>query len=220
MATPSRSGRRSSVARKTRKRRKLLDRKDRKARTLARLVDVFAERGFAGTTTAALAKASGVSEALLYKLFPNKRAMYREMIRATLAQVGGDLREVEPPAPKDDVGYFTGLARMLLTQTKENTSFVRLLYYSQLQDDAFAAEFRQAHGQGALPQIEAYIRKRIDDGDFRAVHPALAAWAFMSMVWQYALDAFVFQPRYSPRVDDELTIATFVDIFLSGLRTT
>jgi AcrR family transcriptional regulator len=37
---------------------------------------VFAERGFHGTTTRQLAEAAGVSEALLYKHFPTKEALY------------------------------------------------------------------------------------------------------------------------------------------------
>jgi AcrR family transcriptional regulator len=40
---------------------------------------VFAERGFDGTTTRALAEAAGVSEALLFKHFPTKEALFEAM---------------------------------------------------------------------------------------------------------------------------------------------
>ena len=40
---------------------------------------VFAEKGFDGTTTRELAKAAGVSEALLYKHFPSKESLYAAM---------------------------------------------------------------------------------------------------------------------------------------------
>jgi len=42
--------------------------------------DVFAEKGFEGTTTRELAKAAGVSEALLYKHFPSKQLLYAAML--------------------------------------------------------------------------------------------------------------------------------------------
>ena len=42
--------------------------------------DVFAEKGFEGTTTRDLAKAAGVSEALLYKHFPSKESLYAAML--------------------------------------------------------------------------------------------------------------------------------------------
>ncbi len=40
---------------------------------------VFADKGFHGTTTRDLANAAGVSEALLYKHFPNKEALFETM---------------------------------------------------------------------------------------------------------------------------------------------
>jgi AcrR family transcriptional regulator len=42
--------------------------------------DVFAQKGFDGTTTRDLAKAAGVSEALLYKHFPSKESLYAAML--------------------------------------------------------------------------------------------------------------------------------------------
>jgi AcrR family transcriptional regulator len=41
---------------------------------------VFAENGFHGTTTRELAKAAGVSEALLYKHFPSKESLFSAML--------------------------------------------------------------------------------------------------------------------------------------------
>ena len=39
--------------------------------------DVFADKGFDGTTTRDLAKSAGVSEALLYRYFPSERIPLR-----------------------------------------------------------------------------------------------------------------------------------------------
>lgn len=44
--------------------------------------DVFAKKGFAATTTRDLAKAAGVSEALLYKHFPSKESLFAAMLDA------------------------------------------------------------------------------------------------------------------------------------------
>jgi len=44
--------------------------------------EVFAEKGFDGTTTRDLAAAAGVSEALLYKHFPSKQSLYDAMLEA------------------------------------------------------------------------------------------------------------------------------------------
>src|SRR5262249_38641998 len=44
--------------------------------------DVFADKGFDGTTTRELAKAAGISEALLYKHFPSKESLYAAILDA------------------------------------------------------------------------------------------------------------------------------------------
>src|SRR5580704_15615308 len=55
---------------------------DRRAAIIRAVRRVFAEKGFHGTTTRALADAAGVSEALLFKHFPNKEALYSAMQQA------------------------------------------------------------------------------------------------------------------------------------------
>jgi len=54
----------------------------RKEAIVEAVQDVFAEKGFDGTTTRELAKAAGVSEALLYKHFPSKESLYAAMLDA------------------------------------------------------------------------------------------------------------------------------------------
>src|ERR1700676_5183059 len=56
-----------------------LSSEERRAAILKAVGRVFAERGFDGTTTRALADAAGVSEALLFKHFPNKEALFSAM---------------------------------------------------------------------------------------------------------------------------------------------
>src|SRR6058998_3602487 len=52
---------------------------ERRAAIVKAVRRVFAEQGFHGTTTRELADAAGVSEALLFKHFPNKEALYTAM---------------------------------------------------------------------------------------------------------------------------------------------
>ncbi len=56
-----------------------LSSEDRRAAIIRAVRRVFSERGFHGTTTRALAEAAGVSEALLFKHFPNKEALFSAM---------------------------------------------------------------------------------------------------------------------------------------------
>ena len=55
---------------------------ERKQAIVDAVRNVFAEKGFDGTTTRELARAAGVSEALLYKHFPSKESLYTAMLDA------------------------------------------------------------------------------------------------------------------------------------------
>src|SRR5665213_2764314 len=57
-----------------------LDSDDRRRAIVTAAVPLFARKGFAGTTTRELAAAAGVSEALLFRHFPSKQVLYREIL--------------------------------------------------------------------------------------------------------------------------------------------
>src|SRR3954464_6334871 len=52
---------------------------ERRAAIIKAVRRLFAEKGFHGTTTRELAEAAEVSEALLFKHFPNKEALFAAM---------------------------------------------------------------------------------------------------------------------------------------------
>jgi AcrR family transcriptional regulator len=56
-----------------------LSAEERRAAIIQAVRRVFADKGFHGTTTRELADAAGVSEALLFKHFPNKEALFSAM---------------------------------------------------------------------------------------------------------------------------------------------
>src|SRR5262247_625825 len=59
-----------------------LSSEERRAAIIQAVRRVFAEKGFHGTTTRELAEAAGVSEALLFKHFPNKETLFSAMLFA------------------------------------------------------------------------------------------------------------------------------------------
>src|SRR5438094_9900899 len=57
-----------------------LDSDERRQAIVDAAVPLFARKGFAGTTTRELAEAAGISEALLFRHFPSKQLLYREIL--------------------------------------------------------------------------------------------------------------------------------------------
>ena len=80
---------------------------ERQAGLISAAASLFAANGFKGTTTKEIAKSAGVSEALLFKYFPTKRALYAAIL-AEKARYS-ELREAAEEAAKkrDDTRLFT-----------------------------------------------------------------------------------------------------------------
>ena len=72
---------------------------ERRTAILRAVRRVFAEKGFDGTTTRELADAAGVSEALLFKHFPNKEALFSAMKLSLNEQDLGRLERIKELEP-------------------------------------------------------------------------------------------------------------------------
>src|SRR5437660_10098839 len=84
--------------------------RERKAGIIAAAAALFAAKGFNGTTTREIAKTAGISEALVFKYFPTKRALYAAIL-AEKAPLSELLAAVEEAARKrDDARVFTVVA--------------------------------------------------------------------------------------------------------------
>ena len=66
---------------------------ERRASIIRTARTVFVEKGFSGTTTRQLAAAAGVSEALLFKHFPSKEALYSAILRTSFEDEGSKITE-------------------------------------------------------------------------------------------------------------------------------
>src|SRR5207249_2537150 len=79
---------------------------ERQASIIAAAASLFAQKGFNGTTTREIARTAGISEALLFRYFPTKRALYAAIIaaRSQLSQLMASIEEAA--AERDDVQDF------------------------------------------------------------------------------------------------------------------
>lgn len=105
---------------------------------------LFAEHGFKGTSVRTIARAANVSEALLYKHFPSKEIIYREMFGFPLKQIDitlGGLTDVK--AGTEMVVLLVYVVYSLILnempgRASEQRTFERLLAQSLLGDADFA----------------------------------------------------------------------------------
>jgi TetR/AcrR family transcriptional regulator, transcriptional repressor of aconitase len=147
-----------------------LDSDERRKAIVAAAVPLFARKGFAGTTTRELAEAAGISEALLFRHFPSKQLLYREILRLGCE---GDpaLEQLASLQPSTATLVFMVrfmVRRFLLgsdIERLEIESRLRLVLHSFLEDGAYARELFETISDRVIPMFAASIEAATAAGD-------------------------------------------------------
>ena len=190
---------------------------DRRQEILAAAMQLFAQKGFRGTTTRDLATQAEVNEAIIFRHFKTKEELYSAIIESKAGENrNARLEELERFASaNDDANFFRAVGRSFLEKHEQDTTFLRLLLFSALEghqlSDMFAASLT------ARNPIANYIQKRIEEGSFRKVDPQLAARGLFGMFTSFILSQEIFGLKKTQSYDREEVVDTFVSIFLKGI---
>lgn len=161
--------------------------------TRARILDsaraLFAARGYAATTTAAIARAARVSEGLVFHWFASKEALVatvgrdfmRELVDAMFAGRG----PTEEPVPP-----FGVMLRRTFTYVRERRALVRLLTLSP--DPASSAAARQAGRAALLAPLTETFAYRAAHGLARPMDARIAAELMFALVEAALVECHVF----------------------------
>ncbi len=143
---------------------------ERKAAIAAAAMALFARKGFHGTTTKDLAKAAGVSEALIFSHFPSKEELYQNVQFLCLEAETEAKASLTPRKPGPEAlviavqtlvfevfESFAGKGRSELMR--------RLQTYSMLEDGRFASAFFETHLRPWFPYVLKCIEASRKSGD-------------------------------------------------------
>jgi AcrR family transcriptional regulator len=190
---------------------------DRRQEILAAAMDLFAKKGFRGTTTRDLATQAEVNEAIIFRYFTNKEELYRAILEHKAGQNReAQIEEFERLASSnDDEKFFQTLGHKFLERHENDTNFLRLLLFSALEGHELSDMF--VASMTARNPIANHIQKRIDEGTFRKMDPQLAARGFFGMFASFVLWQEIFGLKKTQPYDRDQVVRTFVSIFLKGI---
>ncbi|HVH80810.1 MAG TPA: helix-turn-helix domain-containing protein [Stellaceae bacterium] len=178
-----------------------LDSDDRRRAIVDAAVPLFARKGFAGTTTRELAAAAGVSEALLFRHFPSKQWLYREILR--LGCEGDPALEklaTLPACTETAVGIVRFMVRRFVLgsecERRDLDLKLRLMLHSWLEDGEYARELFATVAPRVVPLFTASLKAAEATGDLvpLAVSGANRFWFAHHVA---AMMAFAFLPQQS-----------------------
>jgi AcrR family transcriptional regulator len=149
-----------------------LSSEERRAAIIRAVRKVFAERGFHGTTTRALASAAGVSEALLFKHFPNKEALYSAMQFSCCNESDPEkidrIKALEPSTSTLVMIVHLMVSRTVGTEPSSQEDAVthhRLMLRSMIEDGEFARLFYERTMPCWISKVEQCVLASIAAGE-------------------------------------------------------
>lgn len=151
--------------------RKRISGTERKALILDAARSVFSQSGFEATKTQDIAKAAKVSEALLYRHFPSKLALYRAVLRQLIREQDENYR-IMGVVSQDTAGIVKAIKTYFTLATapehKDIQGRFRFLLSSLAGDGTYAALIYRRAQRMMRNRIEASLKNAQAAGDLTA----------------------------------------------------
>jgi AcrR family transcriptional regulator len=188
---------------------------DRRKEFVAKATEFFAEEGFGGGTRA-LARKLGVTQPLLYRYFPSKDDLIKEVYRTVYLEPLGDgweklLSDRSRPLRDRLKEFYDAYTGVIFSRT-----WLRIYFYSGLKGLEINRSYVGIVRDKILSRI---IREcRYEAGLSAQSKPSAAeielAWVFQSGIFYYGVRKFIYE---APVLESkEQMISDAVDVFLAG----
>jgi AcrR family transcriptional regulator len=205
--------------------RKRIPAADRRDQILVVARQLFARQGFRGTTTRQIADQARVNEAILFRHFRSKEALYWAVIddlsrrRNSSASLQSLIAErIQSTNPNADENFFSAIAEGILERSKREPNLLRLFLFSALERHSLSQRFFRTHVTVYWDLLTKYIRGRMRQGEFRTMNPLLAARSFIGMVGHYNIMQNLLGSGDYPEFSDRTVSRTLARIWLGGMR--
>jgi AcrR family transcriptional regulator len=143
--------------------------------------ELFAERGFAGTSLQDIAEAAGLTRPALYHYFSSKEDLLSRLVSAAAEGPAGDLRRIRLQDGAPAVERLHSMASSIALLRARHPARFRLLIRSESDLPAVLAKTYDSGRRSVLAEFTALIDDGVRSGEFRVVDPRTAALGIIGM---------------------------------------
>ena len=191
---------------------------DRREQISKAAFEEFAAKGFKGATIKSIAEAAGLqSPALIYWYFPDKEALFREVLSSQVPV----LRAVADPAPMMDLPpeeVLPRLGRAYFAFEQFDVRMLQLVVGEAVRRPEVAEMFVRNGPGKVLEFLKVYLEHQIELGKLKPHDARSSARAFIGMLMPQLAGQLFFPALLEDGLTDEEHLKTAVSIFLEGLE--
>src|SRR5580704_5718017 len=193
---------------------------DRRRQLLDAALELFSRKGFGGATTKEIAAAAGVTEAIIFRHFPTKQALYTAVLDSKTEQCNHQdwLAEIQALMDRDDdAGVMRLLSAKILEAYRTDGRFERIFLFAALEGHELGLAHHRRFAVPVFELLRDYIARRQREGALRDYDAGTVIAAVAGMAQNYAIytELFGFKPV---RLNDEQVIEIFTNILMRGIR--
>jgi AcrR family transcriptional regulator len=191
---------------------------ERREQILKAAFEEFAAKGFKGATIKSIAEAARLqSPALIYWYFPDKEALFREVLSSQVPV----LLAVADPAPIMDLPpeeVLPRLGRAYFAFEQFDVRMLQLMIGEAVRRPEVAEMFIRNGPGKVLEFLKVYLQHQIELGRLKPHDARSSARAFIGMLMPQLAGQLFFPALLEDGLTDEEHLNTAVNIFLEGLK--
>jgi len=191
---------------------------ERRAQILDAAFEEFSEKGFKGATIKGIARVAGLqSPALIYWYFPDKEALFREVLGSRIPVVRavaepGGLMEQPPEEVLPRIG------RAYFAFERMDKRVLKLVIGEVIRRPEIAETFVRSGPGRVLEFLKLYLEHQIEVGRLREHDVRASARAFIGMLMPQLAGRLFLPALVEDGLTDEEHLQAAVDLFLRGLE--
>jgi TetR/AcrR family transcriptional regulator len=192
---------------------------DRRSQLLEIALNVFAKKGFNGATTKEIAALAGVTEAIIFRHFPTKQALYQAVLESQFQGTALQewLAEVQAcMGQNDDHGLFRAIAKVILECYSADPRLERLMLFAALEGNEQALKHFRNFSLPISELLSDYIARRQREGALAGYDPAAVICAITGMAQRHAMYTRMF--GFPGESDDQQAAELFTHILMNGIQ--
>jgi AcrR family transcriptional regulator len=195
--------------------------RDRREQILEAAFEEFAQKGLKGATIKSIAEAAELrSPALIYHYFPDKEALFREILESQVLEAPF-MQVISGPAPimdfpPEEVLKKLGAGLFQFRATRQRT--IRLVVGEVFRHQELAEMWIRIGPGRVLGFLKRYLDRQVELGRLRPHDTRSSARAFIGMLIPQVMGQVFFPTLLEDGLTDEEHLETAIEIFLEGLR--
>jgi AcrR family transcriptional regulator len=187
---------------------------------LAAATELFAEKGYAATSTSEIAKKAGVAEGTIFRHYKSKKDLLLTIVSPTMMKVIGPVVKKDINKVLDqDFNTFEDFIRAMVSNriefVKNNIPLLRVViqelpYHEELKKQAI-----EHIGNDVFERLRGIVRHFQAKGQIIDMHPDTIIRVVASSIFSYIITSYVILPEVD--WDEEVEIERIIQVLTNGI---